>query len=274
MTDHTARAGGAAPNISSAQIARFFDRWIFVLMAALFIAIVLAGFIPSSIEKVAAVDAGERPPFPFAMHAHAALMGAFLLLLFAQSYLVATGRQAAHQRLGIVGMVLAPALVVVGIVLVPTIYQSIWGAMQGAPAEVQSAIQQGLREFDNIMLLQIRIGILFPILIAIALLARRRDSGLHKRMMFLAVALALPAAFDRMAWLPSTLPEGPLTTDLYPLLALAPMFVWDLIRTRKVHRAYLIWLALVVPTSILVHVLWDTDWWHQTAPWIAGVSAG
>ena len=33
----------------------FFDRWIFVMMAGLLLVTVLAGFIPSSIEKVAAV---------------------------------------------------------------------------------------------------------------------------------------------------------------------------------------------------------------------------
>ena len=30
-------------------------------------------------------------------------------------------------------------------------------------------IEQGLRQFDNIMLLQIRVGVLFPIFLAIAL---------------------------------------------------------------------------------------------------------
>ncbi len=268
MTDFAARADHAAP------LAHLLDRWIFVITAALFIAIVLTGFVPASLAKIAAVEAGERPPFPVEMHLHAALMGSFLLLLFVQSFLVATGRQAGHQRLGLVGMVLAPALVVVGLFLVPTIYQGVWEAIQAAPAEVQPLIRQGLHEFDNIMLLQIRVGILFPIFIGIALAARRRDPGMHKRMMFLAVALALPAAFDRMTWLPSTLPEGPLTTDLYPLVALAPMFIWDVVRTRKVHKAYLVWLAIVVPTSLVVHALWDTEWWHQTAPWIAGVSAG
>ncbi len=198
-------------------------------------------------------------------------MGSFLLLLFAQAFLVATGRQAYHQKLGLVAAVLAPALVVVGFMLVPTIYQSLWGAMQAAPSEAQAGIRQGLREFDNIMLLQIRVGVLFPVLIAIGLLARRTDSGLHKRMMFLAVAMALPAAFDRMLWLPSSLPGGPLTTDLYPLVALAPMFIWDVMRTRTVHRAYLIWLAIVVPTSLAVHALWDSDWWHAIAPRLGGV---
>lgn len=272
MTDSTARAEPIAHNLSATPTASVIDRWIFVFMAVWFIAITLTGFVPDSLMKIAAVDAGQRPPFPIVLHAHAALMGSFLLLLLVQTFLVATGRQAMHERLGPIAAVLAAALVVVGIVLVPTMYQSVWGALQAAPQEAQSAIRQGLREFDNIMLLQIRIGILFPVFMAIALLARRRDSGLHKRMMFLAVAMALPAAFDRMTWLPTTLPDRPLTTDLYPLVALAPMFIWDLVRTRTIHKAYLIWLAIVVPTSLVVHALWGTDWWHTMAPRLAGVA--
>lgn len=271
MTESAARAGLTAPNSSAKLATSVIDRWIFVFMAVWFIVITLAGFIPDSIVKIAAVEAGQRPPFPLVLHAHALLMGSFLLLLLAQTVLVATGRQAMHERLGPIGAVLASALVVVGIMLVPTMYQSVWGALQAAPPEAQAEIRQGLREFDNIMLLQIRIGFLFPVFIAIALLARRRDSGLHKRMMFLAVAMALPAAFDRMTWLPTSLPGGPLTTDLYPLVALGPMFIWDLVRTRTVHKAYLIWLAIAVPTSLVVHALWDTDWWHTMAPRLVGV---
>lgn len=272
MTDSTARAEPIAPNSSATPAASVIDRWIFVFMAVWFIAITLTGFIPDSLMKIAAVEAGQRPPFPMVLHAHAVLMGSFLLLLLTQTLLVATGRQAMHERVGPVGAVLAAALMVAGIVLVPTTYHGIWGALQAAPQEAQAAIRQGLREFDNIMLLQIRIGILFPVFIAIALLARRRDSGLHKRMMFLAVAMALPAAFDRITWLPTSMPDGPLTTDLYPLVALAPMFVWDLARTRTIHKAYLIWLAVAVPASLVVHGLWDTDWWHSMAPRLVGVA--
>ncbi len=271
MTDSTARAEPIAPNSSATPTASLIDRWMFVFMAVWCIAITLTGFIPDSLVKIAAVEAGQRPPFPLVLHAHAVLMGSFLLLLLLQTLLVATGRQAMHERLGPLGAVLAAALVVVGIMLVPTMYQSVWGALQAAPPEAQAEIRQGLREFDNIMLLQIRIGFLFPVFIAIALLARRRDSGLHKRMIFLAVAMALPAAFDRMTWLPTSLPDGPLTTDLYPLVALAPMFIWDFVRTRAVHKAYLIWLAIAVPTSLVVHALWGTDWWHTLAPRLIGV---
>ena len=247
------------------------DRWIYVFTATLFIAITLIGFIPDSLAKLAAIDAGERPPFPIVLHVHSALMGAFLLLLLTQTVLAANGKLAYHQRLGIAAVVLAPAIVVAGFILVPTMYHQLWNGMQAAPPEAQAGIQEFLRQFDNIMLVQIRIGILFPVFILIALLARKSDAGLHKRMMFLSIAIALPAAFDRITWIPHTIPDSPLSIHLYPLLALAPMFIWDLVRTRTVHKAYWIWLAFMVPSSILVHSLWGTDWWHSTAPRIVGL---
>jgi hypothetical protein len=169
------------------------------------------------------------------------------------------------------GFVIGPALVVVGFILVPTMYHQVWGMALSAPPEVRPMIEQGLREFDNIMLVQIRVGILFPIFLAIALTARKSDPGLHKRMMFLSVAIALPAAFDRMQWLPTSLPGNALTIEIYPLLAEAPMFLWDLARTRKVHRAYVIWVLVSLPAAILMHSLWDSEWWHSTARQLVGV---
>ena len=146
-----------------------------------------------------------------------------------------------------------------------------WDGMQAAPAEARADMQWLLRFFNDIMLIQIRVGIVFPILILIALMARKNDSGLHKRMMFLAIAPALPAAFDRMTWLPHTLPESPLSPDLYTLLAVSPLFLWDLVRTRSVHKAYWIWLALMVPSSIVIHSLWGTSWWQEMGPRLVGL---
>lgn len=272
MANIAATSGEGVPHPSGGRaIAPAIDRWIFVFMAASFIAYTLIGFIPVSLLKLAAVEAGERPPFPPVMHAHAVLMGTFLLLLLAQSILGATGRLQYHRALGIAGFVIGPALVIVGFILVPTMYHQVWGMAQSAPPEIRPMIEQGLREFDNIMLVQMRVGILFPIFLAIALAARRSDPGLHKRMMFLSVAIALPAAFDRMAFLPTSLPGSALTLELYPLLAIAPMFVWDLVRTGKVHRAYVIWVLVSLPAAILVHSLWDSDWWHATARQLMGV---
>ena len=84
--------------LSGTPRAHSVDRWIYVFTAASFVVIVLAGFIPSSMAKIAAVQAGERPPFPLLMHLHALLMGSFLLLLLAQTTLVAVGRCDLHRR--------------------------------------------------------------------------------------------------------------------------------------------------------------------------------
>jgi hypothetical protein len=121
------------------------------------------------------------------------------------------------------------------------------------------------------MLLQFRIGILFPLFIGIALAARGKNAGVHKRMMLLATAMPLPAAWDRITWIPSTMPFSPLSTDLYVLLSVAPMFVWDVFRNRSVHPAYLIWIAINLPFAVAVNALWGTPAWHSAAKQLMGV---
>jgi hypothetical protein len=198
-------------------------------------------------------------------------MGSFLLLLLAQTALVATGRCALHRRLGVAAMIVAPAMVVAGFILAPTNYHSLWAEAQAAPAEARAAMQQSLSFVENILLVQLRIGILFPLFLAIGLRARSGDAGLHKRMMILATAMALPAGLDRIPWLYTSLPASPLTPDLYMLVAVSPMVIWDLVRNRHVHRAYWIWLGVNLPFAVAVHGLWDTPWWHATARQLMGV---
>jgi hypothetical protein len=205
------------------------------------------------------------------MHMHAVLMGSFLLLLLTQTVLMATGRREYHMRVGLAAFALVPTLVVVGFILAPTMYYQVWEALQAAGPAAREKLQAELLRKENILLLQIRIGILFPLFLAIGLRARRGHAGLHKRMMILGTAVALPAAIDRMQWLPTTLPASPLASDLYTLLAVSPMFAWDVIRNQSVHRAYWIWLALFVPFSVVVNALWDKPGWHATARQILGV---
>src|SRR5690348_10054399 len=86
------------------------DRWIYVFTAASFIAIVLTGFIPDSLAKIAAVQAGVHPPFPIILHIYAILMGSFLLLLLGQTVLVASGNRHWHMQLGMAAVIVFPAL--------------------------------------------------------------------------------------------------------------------------------------------------------------------
>lgn len=257
--------------LSGTPRAHAIDRWIFVGMAAWFIAIVLVGFIPDAMMKVAMVKAGARPPFPLVLHMHAVVMGSFLLTLLAQSWLMATGRRDYHMQLGVLGALLAAALVVVGFILAPTMYYQVWGGATFGPPEVRKALAPVVPLLENILLLQIAAGLMFALFVTIGLRARGRNAGLHKRMMFLAVAVPLGAAISRMHWLPSTMPASPLSINLFVLVAIAPMFVWDVIRNRRVHKAYLIWFPVFVIVTTAVNLTWDKPWWHATAKTIMRV---
>lgn len=263
--------GGARHDVLSGDRTVFVDRWIYVFTAASFIVFVLVGFVPDSLKQAGAVEAGQRPPFPMVLHLHAALMGGYLLLLLVQAALVATRRFAEHRLLGTAGVLLAAALVAVGFLLIPTIYHQLYAGTQVAPPPVRAQLAGVLVFLENIMLLQMRVGILFSILVILGVGALKTDLGFHKRMMILSIATALSAAFDRVTWLPSTLPGSPLSSDLYVLAAVAPMVLWDVFRNRRVHRAYWVWLAVVAPFTIAVHALWDTPFWHATAKQIMGV---
>jgi hypothetical protein len=248
------------------------DRWIYVFMAGLFLVVVLVGFIPDSITKVEAVRAAQRAPFPALLHVHAALMGSWIMLLLAQTTLMAANRPALHKQLGMSSFLLAPGLVIVGFFLIPIMrLQTVDAILHGPPAVAERL--KPVFEFTlNIMLVQIRIGLLFAVLIALGVWVRRRDSALHKRLMILGTAAALPPATDRMLWLPSSLPDNPFTVDLWPVALLAPMFFWDLYRLGKVHKAYLLYLALGLVSAVPVHLLWNTPMWRVTALRILGIS--
>ena len=257
--------------LSGTPRAHSIDRWIFVAMAAWFIVVVLVGFIPDAMDKVAAVKAGTHPPFPPILHVHAALMGSFLLLLLAQTVMVATGRCALHKQVGIAAFVLVPALVVVGVMLAATNYHVVWdGAHHGSP-QVQAALTPVVPLLENILLLQLHAGILFAVFMTMALMVRNANSGFHKRMIFLGTAVPILASIDRMWWLPSTFPSSPMASDGYLLLVLAPLFLWDVIRNRRVHEAYLVWAAIYLPVSLVMYKLWDTPGWHATARAMMGV---
>lgn len=266
---HQGLSDGEGRQVGS--IIQFVDRWIYVMMAAYLILIVLVGFIPDSLQKIAAVEAGQRPNFPLAMHVHAVLMGSWMLLLLTQTTLMATGRRNFHMQLGVLGMILAPALVLAGVILVPTNIRSFLDFAAAGPPEVQEQVGFFTHFMTNIALIQFRAGFCFLLLVVLALANRKRDSGLHKRLIILATIVPMPAAFDRMTFLPHTLPDSPLTVDLWPLFAIAPMFLWDIYRQHTIHRAYWIYAAVMVPTGIAVNLLWNSDWWMRTGGGLIGV---
>lgn len=86
-----AQAGGRIDYFSGTPRADAIERWIYVAMAGGLLAITLAGFVPDFFEMVAAVKDGTHPPMTTVLHLHAVLMGSFLLLLLAQTWLARRG---------------------------------------------------------------------------------------------------------------------------------------------------------------------------------------
>jgi len=242
-------------------------------MAVFFIVTTLVGFVPSSIGKVMAARAGITPPLPAVLHVHAVLMGSWLLLLLTQATLMATGRRTYHMQLGIAGMVLAPAMVATGFVLVPTMVAYNWAVIEAVPPEMLEWGAERTKMFlSSLVAAQIAVGVLFGVFVAWAMLVRRSDPGTHKRLLFLATAMPLAAAIDRMAFLPTSYPESGLSPIGWPVVWILPMFLWDLFRLRRVHRAYIAWGALYFPVAAIVYYLWWSPGWMAFAQRLVGVA--
>lgn len=267
---------GTPPPIGSEKqtIAQVIDRWIYVIMAAWFVVTALVGFIPTSIGKSMAVQHGILPPFPVVLHLHAVLMGSWLVLVLTQTVLMATGRRTIHTQLGLAGAVLAPAMVATGIFLVPAMFLRNWALMQGAPPEMLpgGTLEAGQNFISSLVAAQISAGVLFAVFVAWALLVRRRDAGMHKRLIILATAIPLPAAIDRIGFLPTSYPESGLSPILYPVVWILPMLLWDIVRLGRVHRAYLAWFAIYIPAGCIVYSLWWSPGWIESVQRTMGVA--
>ena len=230
---------------------------IFLGMALLFLATAVVGFGPRS----AAIVTGASPVPPLVVHVHAALMVTWLLLLVTQTSLVATGRLRLHRTLGVLSLGVAVALLLALISVAVVRYGQL--------------TELGLGPFvSNILFLQIRSIVLFPTFYLWAIAARQTAPETHKRMMLLATLMLLDAAIARMGWLPGASTVS--TYDgvhAYLLLLLVPALVYDLLRYGRVHRAYVIGLALLLPWIVVTHFLWNAPWWHATATALMGYGA-
>jgi hypothetical protein len=243
----------AAQTLFASRRAR--DHYLYVFMAALFFVIAVAGFGPRS----RAILNGVIPVPPLVVHIHAALMTAWLLLLLAQASLKATSHLQWHRNLGLASFVLGPAIFIAMLAVTYIRYHDMTAA--------------GLGDLgSSILLLQIRGAILFPIFFIWAIRTRKSDAETHKRMMLMTTLVILDAAIARMSWLPGN--AMPVSYDMvhgYLLLVITPALIFDKINYGRVHRAYIIGLALLVPFIVITSFLWASPWWLETAPKLMGV---
>jgi hypothetical protein len=185
-------------------------------------------------------------------------MASWVALLAVQATLALVGRIDLHRKCGLASLVVGP-LVLMVLVAVTIIRQNDAAGTPAAPI------------VNNILFVQIRAIVLFPTFFVWALRTRRTDPQTHKRMILLATLMLLDAAIARMTLLPyNQFPRDYLAVHLYLLLLLVPPLLYDLIRLRRIHSAWVWGLVLILPWVVATQFVWGSDWWARLGPKLVG----
>jgi hypothetical protein len=178
-------------------------------------------------------------------------MTSWVVLFVAQVSLVAARRTKLHQRLGVLGAILAALVLLVGVLT--AISAAARGSSPGPPALQSLVIPLG----DMLV---------FAILVGTALYFRRRME-IHKRLMLLAAVNLLTPAIARIP-LQFIETGGPLVffglTDMCVLACVA----FDTIKNRRLHPVFVWGMLLIVASQPLRLMLAGTDAWMQFATWL------
>jgi hypothetical protein len=224
------------------------ERRFFAWGAAVIALVAFGGFARTYYLKVAF----GTPTLTMLVHAHAALMTAWVILFVTQTRLVAAQRTDLHRRLGVFGAILLVLIVVVGV-----------------DTAIESA-RRGLTPTDMppLMFLVIPLGtvFVFAVLAGAAILYRRR-SDVHKRLMLLATLTILTPAIARIPWEPFRAMGPPLFLGITDACVLT-FVAYDTWRNRRLHPA-LLWGTLFFLVSQPLRILLaHTTAWMQFATWV------
>ncbi len=227
------------------------ERLFYTGMALAFVITVFAGFARTYYLRP---YFGTQSLTPL-LHLHGIVFTSWLVLLIAQTALVATNRTRIHRRLGIVGAVLAALMILVGCATA-IIRAKIVEVPPGAPSPLA--------------FLTIPLGdmLVFAILVSAGFYFRRQ-ADVHKRLMILATIAILPAATARLPF--AFIQEvGPLAffglADIFILVCLC----YDLITLRRFHRATVLGGLLIIVSHPLRLIIGNTHAWLTFANWLTG----
>jgi hypothetical protein len=204
-----------------------------------------------------------RPLFPAwpsppegIFYVHGAFFTAWVVLLVVQAVLVGAGRTSVHRRVGPWGVVLAAAMVALGVL----------GALMAArrPTGFVGLPVPPLQ----FLVVPLTDMLLFGSFVGLAV-AKRRDLQAHKRWMLLASLNLITAAIARWPGV-ITIGAPPLFFGLTDLF-LVPLVIWDLTSRGRLHPATKWGGLIVVVSQPLRLVVSGTAAWLSFARWATGL---
>jgi hypothetical protein len=237
------------PGSSFAGRGGLVDKYFYFTMAILTAAVVASGF--SQTVKANLFHAAI--PRPAILWFHGAAFSAWVLFFVFQSVLVRTRNVKLHRSLGWFGAGLGAVMAPLGIAT--TIIMSQF--------DVHVLHEPGV---DAFMIIGFYDMAAFGTLFTLAILWRKKPE-LHRRLLFLATAGLLDAAFGRFQYL--------FDTNLFILCVDAVMLLGvarDLMVDKRVHKVYLVALPCVFAAQALTVYTWRSasPWWMSIAHSILG----
>lgn len=221
-----------------------FEHRFFLTVAILFPLITVIGFAPSYYFK----SLSNTPPLPgLLVHAHGLVMSAWVILFSVQACLISAKKIRLHMTLGMFSVVLAVAMIVLGIAT------AIGAAERGAAPPGFTPHQFLIVPLGDIAIF----GILF-----FAAIYYRKDAATHKRLLLVTVVMMLGPSIARI---PSPLAEmlGPLYIFGVPALIGICLLAGDSYRNRAVHPTFaiaMIGTLLSIPLRLAIS---HTAAWEQ-----------
>lgn len=240
-------ATATAP-INARQVAaipgRRYDHYFFSALAAMMLVLVIAGFGPT--YYFAGVF---RSPLPNTIiHIHAAVFSCWILLLIAQTSLASSGRVDLHRRLGMLGMGIAGAMLVVGVLAATDTL----ARPPRVPGRDQLAFYAtplaGVGTFATLMYFAFR---------------ARRNSLNHKRIILVANVALMTPAIVRLPF--DLVHRKPPVAMLFSYGFILLLCAYDLWSTRKLQRATMGASAFLISAQWGAILISRTEVWHAFA---------
>lgn len=225
-----------------------FEHRFFLAVAVLFPLVNIIGFAPSYYFKTFST----APPLPsLLVHVHGFVMSAWIVLISVQATLISAKKIKLHMTLGILGCVIAAAVVVVG-------------AMTGYAMFARGSTFPGYTPAQFFIIPMSDI-VKFVIIFSAAIYFRKNAAN-HKRLILVTVLNFMPSSIARFPF--SFVPElGAIWFLGIPVLLCVIFLAVDTYRNGKMNRAFAAATALLVLSGPLESMIARTEAWERFAMW-------
>lgn len=234
---------------------RFFTGMVIAMALFLFVGFAPSYFLNSLLGE--RVTGREAPPITPLIHLHAAVGTAWMLFLILQAQLIRGKQHQRHMKNGLIGAVIALAVVIIGLVAAIDSAQ----AGRHPPGWTSTAF----------LMMPFSTAVMFGGFVAAALWWRKRPDY-HKRLMLIGTTSVLVPAGARIStyWMNGILPPGPPGGMLLSDLFIAALVAYDVRKQGRLHAATL-WgggiMLLSQPARVLLS---QTEAWNAFATHLTG----